>query len=87
MQQKIYNVTIDRNAKMDWIYYANIAAGNWNTHLAGHHREDGREFIKMQLLRRVFGFWGGRLFWIIHLVQGDWELLYGEHLVILLKIA
>ena len=31
MQQKIYHVTIYKNAKIDWTYNAKIAAGNWNT--------------------------------------------------------
>ena len=31
MQQKIYHVTIYKNAKIDWTYNAEIAAGNWNT--------------------------------------------------------
>ena len=61
---------IYKNAKMSWTNNAKIATGNWNTYLAEHYRVDGRDFVEMQLLRRVFGLWTGRLLWTIHLVQG-----------------
>ena len=44
--------------------------------------------VKIQLLPRVFGLWtGSHLVSTIHLVQGDWELLSGELIVILLRMA
>ena len=32
MQQKLYNVTIYKNAEMSWTNNAKIATGNWNTY-------------------------------------------------------
>ena len=46
----------------------------------------GKEFVKMQLVPRVFGEEEDFCERYI-LVEGDWELLSGERLVILLKIA
>ena len=47
----------------------------------------GSELGKMQLLPQVFGLWNGKTCETIHLVQGSWELLSGEHSVIMFKIA
>ena len=50
---------------MDWTYNAKIAAVKLN-YLSGSTLKGGwEEFVKMQLLPRVFGLWSGRLLWTI----------------------
>ena len=73
---------------MDWTYNAKIAAVKLK-HLSGLLLlVGGREFVTMQLLPRIFRLWEEEDFceWYI-LVEGDWELLSGGLLVILLKIT
>ena len=64
---------------MDWIYNPKVAAVKlkdlFGLILERAGGRGGREFVKMQLLPRVFGMRRGRLLWTIHII---WRALSGD---------
>ena len=61
----IYNITIYKKLKWTELTTLKLPLSNLNNYLAYYYRVGGSEFVKMQLLSRVFGLWRGRLFWTI----------------------
>ena len=75
----IYNITIYKKLKWIELTTLKLPLSNLNTYLAYYYRVGGSEFVKMQLLSRVFGLWRGRLFWTARITWRGLKTVWRAH--------